>query len=59
MSEGLAMDIKLGVFIVPDATTGDSTLSQIIEADRSGLDIVRFVRRLGEDIALRVRELLG
>jgi alkanesulfonate monooxygenase SsuD/methylene tetrahydromethanopterin reductase-like flavin-dependent oxidoreductase (luciferase family) len=34
------MEVKLGVFIVPDATNGDSTLTQIIEADRSGLDAV-------------------
>jgi alkanesulfonate monooxygenase SsuD/methylene tetrahydromethanopterin reductase-like flavin-dependent oxidoreductase (luciferase family) len=34
------MDVKLGLFVVPDATNGDSTLAQIVEADRSGLDIV-------------------
>ena len=32
--------IKLGVFIVPDATTGRDTLEQILAADRAGLDIV-------------------
>jgi alkanesulfonate monooxygenase SsuD/methylene tetrahydromethanopterin reductase-like flavin-dependent oxidoreductase (luciferase family) len=34
------MDVKLGLFVVPDATNGDSTLAQIVEADRCGLDIV-------------------
>lgn len=32
--------LKVGVFIVPDATNGMATVDQIIEADRSGLDIV-------------------
>jgi alkanesulfonate monooxygenase SsuD/methylene tetrahydromethanopterin reductase-like flavin-dependent oxidoreductase (luciferase family) len=34
------MDLKLGIFVVPDATNVASTVAQIIEADRSGLDIV-------------------
>jgi alkanesulfonate monooxygenase SsuD/methylene tetrahydromethanopterin reductase-like flavin-dependent oxidoreductase (luciferase family) len=34
------MDIKLGIFTVPDATDPASTIEQIIAADRSGLDIV-------------------
>jgi alkanesulfonate monooxygenase SsuD/methylene tetrahydromethanopterin reductase-like flavin-dependent oxidoreductase (luciferase family) len=34
------MDLKLGVFVVPDATDAASTVAQIIEAERSGLDIV-------------------
>jgi alkanesulfonate monooxygenase SsuD/methylene tetrahydromethanopterin reductase-like flavin-dependent oxidoreductase (luciferase family) len=32
--------IALGIFVVPDATAADSTLEQIIAADRSGLDVV-------------------
>jgi alkanesulfonate monooxygenase SsuD/methylene tetrahydromethanopterin reductase-like flavin-dependent oxidoreductase (luciferase family) len=32
--------LKLGLFIVPDATDGAATVAQIIEADRCGLDIV-------------------
>lgn len=36
----MAPALKLGVFIVPDATNGTATLEQIIEADRRGLDIV-------------------
>ena len=35
------MDLKLGIFVVPDATLDPgSTVAQIIEADRSGLDLV-------------------
>jgi alkanesulfonate monooxygenase SsuD/methylene tetrahydromethanopterin reductase-like flavin-dependent oxidoreductase (luciferase family) len=34
------MDVKLGIFAVPDATNADSTPAQIIEADRVGLDVV-------------------
>src|ERR1700758_3193986 len=34
------MDLKLGIFVVPDATDAASTVAQIIKADRSGLDIV-------------------
>jgi alkanesulfonate monooxygenase SsuD/methylene tetrahydromethanopterin reductase-like flavin-dependent oxidoreductase (luciferase family) len=34
------MDLKLGIFVVPDATNAASTVAQIIEAERSGLDIV-------------------
>jgi alkanesulfonate monooxygenase SsuD/methylene tetrahydromethanopterin reductase-like flavin-dependent oxidoreductase (luciferase family) len=34
------MGMKLGIFVVPDATNGASTVAQIIEADRSGLDLV-------------------
>ena len=36
----MAPALKLGVFIVPDATNGTATVEQIIEADRGGLDIV-------------------
>jgi alkanesulfonate monooxygenase SsuD/methylene tetrahydromethanopterin reductase-like flavin-dependent oxidoreductase (luciferase family) len=36
----MAMDVRLGVFIVPDATNAGATVEQIIEADRSGLDLV-------------------
>jgi alkanesulfonate monooxygenase SsuD/methylene tetrahydromethanopterin reductase-like flavin-dependent oxidoreductase (luciferase family) len=32
--------VKLGIFAVPDATRPESTLEQIIAADRSGLDLV-------------------
>jgi alkanesulfonate monooxygenase SsuD/methylene tetrahydromethanopterin reductase-like flavin-dependent oxidoreductase (luciferase family) len=32
--------LKLGVFVVPDATEPESTLEQILAADRSGLDLV-------------------
>jgi len=35
-----SMAVKLGVFIVPDATDPAVTVEQIIEADRAGLDIV-------------------
>jgi alkanesulfonate monooxygenase SsuD/methylene tetrahydromethanopterin reductase-like flavin-dependent oxidoreductase (luciferase family) len=34
------MALKLGIFVVPDATNTASTVEQIIEADRSGLDMV-------------------
>ena len=34
------MDLKLGIFMVPDATDAGSTVEQIIEAERSGLDMV-------------------
>jgi alkanesulfonate monooxygenase SsuD/methylene tetrahydromethanopterin reductase-like flavin-dependent oxidoreductase (luciferase family) len=32
--------LKLGIFVVPDAQNAASTVAQIIEADRSGLDLV-------------------
>src|ERR1700751_5092906 len=32
--------LRLGVFIVPDATDGALTVEQIVEADRCGLDLV-------------------
>ena len=34
------MEVKLGIFAVPDATDAVSTMEQIIAADRSGLEIV-------------------
>src|SRR5437763_13483411 len=34
------MQVKLGIFTVPDATDPGSTIDQIVAADRSGLDIV-------------------
>ncbi len=34
------MDIRLGIFVVPDATAGASTLDQIVAADHAGLDLV-------------------
>jgi alkanesulfonate monooxygenase SsuD/methylene tetrahydromethanopterin reductase-like flavin-dependent oxidoreductase (luciferase family) len=34
------VDVKLGIFVVPDATDPDSTVEQIIAADRGGLDFV-------------------
>ena len=34
------MELKLGIFVVPDATEPRSTIEQIITADRVGLDIV-------------------
>lgn len=34
------MDLKPGIFVVPDATNAASTVAQILEAERSGLDIV-------------------
>ncbi|MGA2930139.1 MAG: LLM class flavin-dependent oxidoreductase [Solirubrobacteraceae bacterium] len=34
------MDLKLGIFVVPDATNSASTVAQILEAARSGLDMV-------------------
>jgi alkanesulfonate monooxygenase SsuD/methylene tetrahydromethanopterin reductase-like flavin-dependent oxidoreductase (luciferase family) len=34
------VDVKLGIFTVPDATDPASTVEQIIVADRSGLEIV-------------------
>jgi alkanesulfonate monooxygenase SsuD/methylene tetrahydromethanopterin reductase-like flavin-dependent oxidoreductase (luciferase family) len=34
------MPVKIGAFVVPDATHPERTLAQIIEADRAGLDIV-------------------
>ena len=34
------MSVKLGIFVVPDATNAASTVAQMIEAERSGLDMV-------------------
>jgi alkanesulfonate monooxygenase SsuD/methylene tetrahydromethanopterin reductase-like flavin-dependent oxidoreductase (luciferase family) len=34
------MDLKLGIFVVPDGTNAASTVAQIIEAERSGLNMV-------------------
>jgi alkanesulfonate monooxygenase SsuD/methylene tetrahydromethanopterin reductase-like flavin-dependent oxidoreductase (luciferase family) len=34
------MEVKLGIFAVPDATDSESTVEQILAADRSGLDLV-------------------
>jgi alkanesulfonate monooxygenase SsuD/methylene tetrahydromethanopterin reductase-like flavin-dependent oxidoreductase (luciferase family) len=34
------MDIQLGIFVVPDATEGASTLDQIVAAEKAGLDLV-------------------
>ena len=34
------MEFTLGIFVVPDATNAASTVAQIIEAERSGLDVV-------------------
>jgi alkanesulfonate monooxygenase SsuD/methylene tetrahydromethanopterin reductase-like flavin-dependent oxidoreductase (luciferase family) len=36
----LARPVKVGVFVVPDATDPDATVADIIAADRSGLDLV-------------------
>ena len=34
------MGLELGIFVVPDATNAGATVAQIIEAERSGLDMV-------------------
>jgi alkanesulfonate monooxygenase SsuD/methylene tetrahydromethanopterin reductase-like flavin-dependent oxidoreductase (luciferase family) len=34
------MDIRLGIFVVPDATEGASTLDQIMAAEHAGLELV-------------------
>jgi alkanesulfonate monooxygenase SsuD/methylene tetrahydromethanopterin reductase-like flavin-dependent oxidoreductase (luciferase family) len=34
------MHLKLGIFVVPDATNAAATVAQITEADRAGLDMV-------------------
>jgi alkanesulfonate monooxygenase SsuD/methylene tetrahydromethanopterin reductase-like flavin-dependent oxidoreductase (luciferase family) len=34
------MDIRLGIFVVPDATEGASTLDQILAAEQAGLDLI-------------------
>ena len=34
------MDLKIGIFAVPDAAEGSTTLEQIVAADESGLDVV-------------------
>ena len=34
------MDVRLGIFVVPDATDPGSTVEQIVAADRAGLDLV-------------------
>jgi alkanesulfonate monooxygenase SsuD/methylene tetrahydromethanopterin reductase-like flavin-dependent oxidoreductase (luciferase family) len=34
------MDVRLGIFVVPDATDSSSTVEQIIAADQTGLDFV-------------------
>lgn len=36
----MSMNVKLGIFVVPDATEGALTVEQIVEADRSGLEII-------------------
>jgi alkanesulfonate monooxygenase SsuD/methylene tetrahydromethanopterin reductase-like flavin-dependent oxidoreductase (luciferase family) len=35
-----SVDVKLGIFAVPDATDPSSTIERILAADRSGLDVV-------------------
>jgi alkanesulfonate monooxygenase SsuD/methylene tetrahydromethanopterin reductase-like flavin-dependent oxidoreductase (luciferase family) len=34
------VDVKLGIFVVPDATDPDSSIERILAADRSGLDLI-------------------
>src|SRR5438309_8099994 len=34
------MQVRLGIFIAPDATDAESTMGQILAADQTGLDIV-------------------
>jgi alkanesulfonate monooxygenase SsuD/methylene tetrahydromethanopterin reductase-like flavin-dependent oxidoreductase (luciferase family) len=34
------MAVKLGVFVVPDATSAEATVEQIVAADQAGLDLV-------------------
>ena len=34
------MDVQIGIFAVPDATGGGSTVDQILAADQAGLDLV-------------------
>jgi len=34
------MDVKLGIFTVPDATDPETTIEQVLVADRAGLDLV-------------------
>ena len=34
------MDLKLGIFVVPDAADPDSTIERILAADRAGLDLI-------------------
>jgi alkanesulfonate monooxygenase SsuD/methylene tetrahydromethanopterin reductase-like flavin-dependent oxidoreductase (luciferase family) len=34
------VDVKIGVFVVPDATTPEATIERMLAADRSGLDLV-------------------
>jgi hypothetical protein len=46
------MDVKLGIFVVPDATDPDSTIEQ-------GEDPIGEIRRLGAEVAPRVREMVG
>jgi hypothetical protein len=80
------MDVRLGIFVVPDATEPAATIDRMLAADRSGLDLAgvqdhpyqrRFfdtwtlligvpdedgtdaIRRLGEEVAPRLRELVG
>jgi alkanesulfonate monooxygenase SsuD/methylene tetrahydromethanopterin reductase-like flavin-dependent oxidoreductase (luciferase family) len=36
----MPMDVKIGIFAVPDATNPDTTIEQILAADHSGLDFV-------------------
>jgi alkanesulfonate monooxygenase SsuD/methylene tetrahydromethanopterin reductase-like flavin-dependent oxidoreductase (luciferase family) len=36
----IAMEIKLGVFVTPDAAQADAIVDQIVAADRAGLDLV-------------------
>jgi alkanesulfonate monooxygenase SsuD/methylene tetrahydromethanopterin reductase-like flavin-dependent oxidoreductase (luciferase family) len=34
------MDIRIGIFVVPDGTQPDATIAQLVEADQTGLDFV-------------------
>jgi alkanesulfonate monooxygenase SsuD/methylene tetrahydromethanopterin reductase-like flavin-dependent oxidoreductase (luciferase family) len=34
------MDVRLGIFVVPDATEPAATIDRMLAADRSGLDLV-------------------
>src|SRR3954449_13003436 len=40
MGNWATMAVRLGIFVVPDATDPARTVEQILAADRSGLDLV-------------------
>src|SRR3954452_20560686 len=40
MGNWASMSVRLGIFVVPDATDPARTVEQVLAADRAGLDVV-------------------